>query len=194
MRHRMKVISISPVGPTDNHISDKGLGPQLQWCSQDNRGCADTVTDLHPVERRNQLRTDSGARSLEMGGKARDGLTELYLEKTVTRMCSCACQKVIAHQKEDEAVPTTVKMWSCSANHPAPSTKASRKCPHMFTLELSTSEVIPWSCSGRQVPTLLFRRSCVQRREYLPTAQGRSPTVRDYPRRVLPLTQRNWDR
>ena len=84
MRHCLKVISIFPVGPTDNHISDKGLGPQLQWCSQDNRRCADTVTDLHPAECRKQLRTDSGARSLEMGGKARDGLTELYVENNET--------------------------------------------------------------------------------------------------------------
>ena len=72
------------MSPTDNHISDKGLGPQLQWCSKDKRRCADTVTDLHPVECRKQLRTDSGARSWEMGGKARDGLTEPYLENNET--------------------------------------------------------------------------------------------------------------
>ena len=84
MRHRLEVISICPVGPTDNHISDKSLGRQLQWCSQDKRRCADTVTDLHPAECRNQLRTDSGARSLEMGGKASDGLTEHYLENNET--------------------------------------------------------------------------------------------------------------
>ena len=99
-------------------------------------------------------------------------------------MCSCVCQKVIAHQMKDEAVPTTVKMWSCSANHPTRWAKVSRKCPHMFTLELLTLGVIPWSCFRRPVPTLLFRRSCVQWEEDLPTAQVSQdlhPRLRDYP-------------
>ena len=114
-----------------------------------------------------------------MGGKARDGLTELHLENNETddieKEPSLGCvlvlvKKVIAHQMEDEAVPTTVKMWSCSASHPAPSTKVSRKCLHTFTLELSTLGVIPWSSSRRQVSTLLFRK-IVQWEEDLLTAQ-----------------------